>query len=185
MGNIMTHALINPTVLAEDKEKIEAIFAMVEEHLGFVPDGLKLYSISPPLLEAFMGSVGYFLAHPELSQELLAMIRYLVSAEAGCRFCIDFNASILVNQGKSMKQLQATQADVSQAPLKEEEKVLLTIALAAINHPEGVTKEDLDVAYEQGYSARNVFDVVAIAANNKAFTYVLRTFKIEYQGSFA
>lgn len=181
----MTHALIQPTVLAEDQQKVDAIFAMIEERLGFIPDGLKLYSISPPLLEAFVASVGYFFAHPELSQELLAMIRYLVSSESGCRFCIDLNAGILINQGKSVEQLQAAQADAQQAPLPDEEKVLLNIALAAINNPEGVTQVDLDMAYKHGFSPRNVFDVVAIAANNKAFTHVLRTFKVEQQGSIA
>lgn len=178
-------ALIQPMVPTEDQAKVDAIFKSVEEHMGFIPDGLRLYSISPPLLEAFMASVGYFMAHPTLSQELLAMIRYLVSSDSNCSFCIDFNEAILMSQGKTKEELQAARENPNQAPLTEPEVVLLKIALAAIENPEGVTQSDLQAAQDQRYLDRNIFDVVAIAANNKAFTHVLRTFKIEHQGTFA
>ncbi len=178
-------ALINPVVPAQDTKKVEAIFKGIEARLGFVPDGLRLYGISPPLLEAFVGSVGYFMAHSTLSQELLAMIRYLVSSDAKCSFCIDFNAGFLLNMGKTQEELNAAQDNADNAPLSEEEKVLLNIALAGIHNPEGVGQADIDLAIKKGFTERDVFDVVAIAANNKAFTHVLRTFKIESQGAFA
>lgn len=180
-----TNALIKPLVPTEDMNKVNAIFSGIEEHLGFVPDGLRLYGVSPALLESFVGAVGYFMAHQTLSQELLAMIRYLVSSDAGCSFCVDFNAGILLNQGKTTEQLQAARENPENAPLSNEEKVLLKIALAAIDNPEAVTQVDLQKARDHGFSERDVFDVVVIAANNKAFTHVLRTFKIEHQGSLA
>lgn len=178
-------ALITPTVPSEDTEKVNSIFAMIEEHLGYVPDGLRLYGISPPLLEAFVGNVGYFMAHQTLSQELLAMIRFLVSSDAGCSFCINFNSGILLNAGKTQDELDAARKNADNAPLADNEKILLKIALAAINHPENVTRDDIQAGLNQGFSERDIFDAVAIAANNKAFTHVLRTFKIEQQGTFA
>lgn len=161
-----TNALINPQVPAEDISKVNAIFNGIEEHMGFVPDGLRLYSVSPPLLESFVGAVGYFMAHQTLSQELLAMIRYLVSSDAGCSFCIDFNEGILMNQGKTAEQLQAAKENSANAPLSDEEKVMLNIALAAIENPEGINQNDLQKARDHGFSERDVFDVVTIAANN-------------------
>lgn len=181
----MKKSLITPVVSAEDQATVDSIFGMVQEHMGFIPDGLRLYSISPPLLQSFIGNVGYFMQHTRLSQPLLAMIRYLVSSGEGCQFCIDFNAAILLNLGITQEQLEAAQSSPEQAPLSSDEKHLLSIALSAINHPETVSRQDIDLAIEQGYSERDVFDVVAIAANNKAFTHVLRTFKIEQQGTFA
>lgn len=179
------NALINPQAPVEDSAKVDTILKGVEEHLGFVPDGLRLYSISPPLLESFLGNVTYFMGHPVLSQELLAMIRYLVSSDAGCSFCIDFNSAILLNLGKTQEELQSARQNPDNAPLNDAEKILLKIALASINDPEGVTQQDLQKAREAGFSDRDIFDVVVIAANNKAFTHVLRTFKVEHQGSLA
>jgi len=177
--------LINSNIPAEDKEKVDTILKSVEENMGFVPDGLRLYAISPPLLESFMGNIGYFMGHQTLSQELLAMIRYLVSSDAGCSFCIDFNSGLLMNQGKTAEELQAARENADNAPLNANEKVLLKLALAAIDNPEGVSQADIQKARDVGFTDRDVFDVVAVAANNKAFTHVLRTFKIEHQGSFA
>ena len=179
------NVLINPEIPAEDKDKVDAIFKSVEEHMGFVPDGLRLYGISPPLLESFVASVGYFMAHPILSQELLTMIRYLVSSDAGCSFCIDLNAARLINLGKTHDQLIAAKKNVEDAPLTDAEKILLKIALAAINNPEAVSRENLQKAQEQGYTDRNIFDAVAVATSNMAFTHMLKTFKVEHQGALA
>ncbi|WP_198265245.1 carboxymuconolactone decarboxylase family protein [sulfur-oxidizing endosymbiont of Gigantopelta aegis] len=182
----MNHSvLITPTVSSEDKSRVDAIFNSVQEHMGFIPDGLRLYSISPPLLEAFMGNVGYFMAHEHLSQTLLAMIRYLVSSKANCHFCIDFNAAILMNQGITSEQLRSARANTDDAPINDAEKVLLKLALSAISCPEGISADDIQQAKNQGFSERDIFDVVAIASSNNAFTYVLRTFKVEQQGAFA
>ena len=180
-----TTALINPTISSEDQPKVDAIFAHVNEQLGFVPDGLKLYSISPPLLESFVGSVGYFMGHKTLSQQLLAMIRYLVSSTESCHFCIDFNAALLINKlGKTQDQLDATKKDLNNAPLESNEIILLKIALASIDAPEHITKDDMDKARKGGFSDRDLFDAVAVAANNRALTQILRTFKVEHQGTF-
>ena len=98
---------------------------------------------------------------------------------------MDFNEVILVNLGKTPEQLQAARDNADNAPLTKQEIVLLNIALAAIDNPEGVNKGDIQKALDAGFTERNVFDAVVIAANNKAFTHVLRTFKVEQQGSFA
>jgi uncharacterized peroxidase-related enzyme len=178
--------LIDPQVPENEKEKVNAILSAVEAQMGIVPDALTLYSISPSILENFVGSIGYFMAHEELSQELLAMIRYLVSFDARCSFCIDLNTGRLVNQlGKTMEQLEAARADINDAPLSDAEIVLLKIALASIDNPDGVTQDDIQKARDAGFSDRQVFDVVFMAANNKALTHVLKTFKVEHQGAFA
>ena len=180
-----TNVLINPQTPAEDKEKVEAIFKSVKEHMGFVPDGLKLYAISPPLLESFMASIGYFMAHPELSQELLIMIRYLLSSDAGCSFCIDLNTARLIDLGKTHEQLLAAKNNVVDAPVTDAEKVLLNIALASAHKPEGVNQGDIQKARDHGFSDRNIFDAVAVATGNVAFTSLLKTFKVEHQGDLA
>ncbi|MEE9342248.1 MAG: hypothetical protein V3V12_01285 [Gammaproteobacteria bacterium] len=177
--------LITPRVENEDKAKVDAIFSHIETHMGFVPAGLQLYSASPALLETFVQTVGYFMSHATLSQELLATIRYLVSSDANCKFCINFNEGILLNLGKSHEDLQAAKSNHENAPLNADEKVLLALALKGINDPEGVSHSDMKKARDSGYSDRDIFDAVAIAANNKAFTHVLRSFKVEHQGAFA
>lgn len=179
-------ALINPQPPAEDEEKVAGILRHIEENMGFVPDGLRMLGVSPVLLENMMGNVAYFMAHKELSQDLLWFIRYLNSEEVGCDFCISFTGGMLMNNlGKTADQLQAAKDNPDNAPLTDKEKTLLKIALASCDSPENVSAADLQKARDAGFSERNIFDAVAAAVNNRAFTLLLRTFKVdELQGSF-
>jgi alkylhydroperoxidase/carboxymuconolactone decarboxylase family protein YurZ len=179
-------ALINPQPPTGDEEKVAGIMKHIEENMGFVPDGLRMLGVSPILLENMMGNVAYFMAHEELSQDLLWTIRYLNSEEVSCNFCISFTEGMLMNNlGKTANELQAAKQDPNDAPLTDNEKILLKIALASCENPENITGDDLQKACNAGYSERNIFDAVAVAINNRAFTHFLRTFKIdELQGSF-
>ena len=177
--------LITPNVPRGEEQHVEGILNQVEQALGFVPDGLRLYSISPPLLENFVSTIGYFRANPVMRQELLAMIRYLASSEAGCEFCIDLNEGFLTSMGVDLDDIRAARKDHKKAPLEANEKQLLELALKSLNDPDGVNQADMDAAHQQGWTDRDIFDAVAIAANNRAFNLVLKTFKIEHQGAFA
>lgn len=183
--NAQIKPLLQPTPPAADTARVEAIFKGISERFGFVPDGLRLYSISPELLENFLANVGYFMAHQSLSQKLLAMIRYLASVRVECPFCIDFNEAYLDQLGADLDQVRAAREDLDQAPLEAKELILLRLALKGIETPDTVVEEDLTAARAQGWSDRDIFDVVAIAANNRSFTTLLKTFKVEHQGAYA
>jgi len=182
----MEQPLIHPRAPSGEEEKVSEILGNIERHLGFVPDGLRLYSLSPALLETFVGNIAYFsMGGTDLPPSLTAMIRYIGSSQAGCSFCVDLNEGFLGNMGFDMDQIRAARNNPDAAPLEEKEKTLLRLAIKSINAPEQVAIEDLDAARRHGWTDRDIFDSVAQAANNRAFNFILRTFKIERQGSFA
>jgi alkylhydroperoxidase family enzyme len=177
--------LIAPVPPAGEEDRVTQVFDAVAQQIGFVPDGLRLYGISPPLLEAFVANVGYFRGGTSLSPTLTAMIRYLGSWRAGCQFCVDLNEALLTDLGADLDVLRAARDDAGLAPVEERERPLLRLALKAQDAPHEVTREDLDAARAQGFSDREAFDAVVQAANNRAFNLVLRTFNVEHQGAFA
>ena len=81
--------------------------------------------------------------------------------------------------------MRASRNNPDAAPLEEKEKTLLKLAIKAINTPERVDKTDIETARNQGWGDREIFDAIVQAASNKAFNYVLRTFKLEHQGAFS
>ena len=177
-------ALVNPVAPVGDEEKVASILGAIEEHLGFVPDGLRLYSFSPPLLESFVSNIGYFsMGGTELPPTLTAMIRYQVSWEASCGFCVDMNEGFLVNMGMDLDIIRNTRDNPDAAPFSEKEKALLKLAIKSVETPEEISSADMDEMHSKGWSDRAIFDAVVQAANNRAFNYVLRTFNIEYQGA--
>lgn len=177
--------LLQPAAPAGEEERVATIFHMAEQHLGFVPDGLRLYSISPPLLETFFTTVGYFRNGTSLSPVLTTMIRYLVSSAAECRFCIDLNEGFLDHLGIDINRARRARDDLSQAPVADNERILLDIALRSVSDPHSVDQADIDAAHAQGWDDRAIFDAVAQATSNRAFNYLLRTFNVEQQGVFA
>ncbi len=177
--------LITPTVPAGDEARVAAILDGVKQHLGFIPDGLRLYTLSPPLLETFVGNVGYFNGGSRLQPRLMAMIRYLVSWQSKCQFCIDMNEGFLTSMGLSLDEIRATRANSETAPLPDNEMALLRIALKAVDHPESVNHADLEKARAHGWQDRDIFDAVAQATSNRAFNLLLRTFNVEHQGAFS
>ena len=177
--------LLNPQAPIGEESRVDAVFQAVKNHIGFVPDGLRLYSFSPPLLEAFVGNVSYFNSGERISPALMAMIRYMVSTEAGCHFCIDMNEGFLTNMGLDLDAVRAARTNPDSAPFPAKEKVLLSLAVKAVHDPDSVSEKDMEEARAQGWSDRDIFDAVAQAASNRAFSYVLRAFKVESQGAFS
>lgn len=178
----MSKVLINPQPPAAEQAQVEEIFSQVEAHLGFLPDALRLYGISPPLLQTFVGTVSYFRGGTALPPALTTMIRYLVSAQADCRFCIDMNEGFLESMGISLEQARAARDDIEQAPLADKERVLLKLAVRAVDSTQVVQEAEIDAARDAGWSDRDIFDAVAQAASNRALNHVLRTFRLEQQG---
>lgn len=177
--------LLHPIPPSGDEDRVAAVLGAIEQKLGFVPDGLRLYSFSPPLLESFVSNIGYFNSGERLSPSLMAMIRYMVSWNSKCQFCIDMNEGFLTNMGVSLDAVRAARTDPDAAPVTDKEKPLLKIALKAVTAPESVNSSDMDAARAQGWNDRDIFDVVAQAASNRAFSYVLRTFNVEHHGVFS
>lgn len=177
--------LINPHAPKGEEARVDAVFSAVKQHMGFVPDGLKIFSFSPPLLETFVGNISYFNSGERLTPSLMAMIRYLVSSNSECHFCIDMNEGFLTNMGADLNAVRAARNNPELAPIPAKEKPLLMLALKAVKTPESVNSQDIQAAKNQGWSDRDIFDVVAQAANNLAFNKILRTFKIDAQGVFA
>lgn len=178
--------LIIPHPPEGEEARVEAVLNNIQEHLGFVPDGLKLYSFSPPILETFVGNIGYFaMGGTALSPELTTMIRYLISWRASCQYCIDLNEGFFTNMGVDIDRVREARDNPDKAPLADKEKTLLKLALKSVNTEETVTRADLDNARSQGWGDREIFDAVVQAANINGFNHVLRTFNIEHQGVFA
>ena len=176
--------LISPVVPAGEEDRVTEVLEAVEQHIGFVPDGLRLYSFSPPLLETFVGNISYFNGGTELAPTLMAMIRYLVSWQGECEYCIDLNEGFLVNMGLELDAIRAARSNPEAAPLAENEIALLLLALKSVNTPEAVNQQDIVSVREKGWSDRNIFDVVVQAANTRSFNLILGTFKLEHQGAY-
>lgn len=177
--------LIYPKAPSGEEERVAGVLGAVESHIGFIPDGLRLFSFSPPLLETVAANISYFNGGTGLSPVLMTMIRYLSSWQTQCSYCIDLNEGFLTNMGLELDVIRAARSNPEAAPIAENEIPLLLLALKSVNTPEEVSEQDIKEVRASGWSDRNIFDVVVQAANNRAFSLVLRAFNVEHQGAFS
>jgi len=177
--------LINSHAPKGEEARVDAVFSAVQQKFGFVPAALKLYGVSPSLLESFVGNIGYYMSGERIPPSLMTMIRYLVSSDANCHFCIDMNEGFLTSMGFDLNAIRAARSNHEAAPVPAKEKPLLMIALKSVNTPDKVDSQDIQSAKAQGWTDRDIFEAVSQAASNRALNYVLRTFKVETQDSFA
>ncbi|WP_215891661.1 carboxymuconolactone decarboxylase family protein, partial [Acidithiobacillus thiooxidans] len=126
------------TPLSEATGELAELYAAIEKSFGGVPEGLQLFGVSPKLLAIQMQLLGYFGQHPRLSGNFLALLRYILSEDGHCQFCIGFNQSLLVNAGIQPEAIQKAVENPRNGPLAERENLLLDYVVRAVRNPHGV-----------------------------------------------
>jgi len=164
----------------EATEDVKKIFAEIESMIGRVPNGLKLWSVSPRALRAQWAGMKSILSRPKAEQKLYAIIRYLASEENGCTYCIGLNGGMLINYyGVTQDELIAMQKDPASAPLEEKNKALLLFAMKAIKDADSVSANDIDTLTRLGISEEEMFNIVLAASHMFVVNTLFKTFKVE------
>lgn len=156
------------------------VYGQIGQVFGRVPNGMRLFSSSPALLEQNWQQLGYYMQHPRLSFPLLAFIRMLVSERHECEYCIGMNASLLINMGGfSAADVQAARRNPADAPLPEKEKAMLLTVLKTVGAPKALEKADLDRLRTLGWEDGDILDAVYHGARNVAADIMFNAFKVE------
>lgn len=160
--------------------EVAEIYAQVKAAIGSVPTALQLMSASPIWLKQQVESIGYLMNHPNLSFATLAAIRMLVSMETKCTYCIDRNATWLIERAEwTPEQVVATKQNIDNAPLDARDKAMVKFAVQAVKDPRSVTQADVDALRTLGWSDVDIFDAANQAARMVAGDILFDAFKIE------
>ena len=160
--------------------EVKDIFDEIQASFGMVPNGISVWSASPKALRDQWKHIKETMSKDQESQKLHTIIRYLVSDESECTYCVGFNGGMLMNMyGVSQEELVAMKDDPSSAPLDEKNKALLVFAIKAIKHADGVTSEDIDLMKHLGITETEMFDIVHTAAHMLVVNTLFKTFKVQ------
>ncbi len=145
------------------------------EQVG-IPEPLKLLSASPGLLERQFGMIEYFRGHPNLSPQLLASIRYVVSKKTGHVACFEFNGKLLCKMGAKEEELAELADQARSHMLDQAEQALLTFVIKTVDAPKSVTSSDIETLRGLGFADSDILDATVHGANMKAATDVYLAF---------
>nr|CAA6827616.1 MAG: Unknown protein [uncultured Thiotrichaceae bacterium] len=159
--------------------EIAAIYASMMEAIGMVPNSMIMQSVNPRALRSLAENIGYIINHPSLSPVLFTLIRLGVSTDHSCVYCVTTNKGILMQAGMSLEQIDAIQADPTQAPLDEKEKALLLYTLKAVSASNEVGEKEIAELRESGASDLEIFDALGHGAAQLAGDVMINALKVE------
>ncbi|WP_308387709.1 hypothetical protein [Acidithiobacillus sp. AMEEHan] len=171
-------ALLQVTSPENAQGELAELYAQITQAFGGVPEGLQLFGVSPALLRGQWQNLQYFGQHPRISANFFALLRYLLSEEGHCAFCIGFNEALLLNAGFSKEDIAKARTTPAQGPLSTAENALLDYALKAIHAPHSVGEAEIASLHTQGWSDQDLFDAVAHGAQHQAIDILFETFRV-------
>jgi len=150
--------------IAKLSPAMEAYFKKCEEKLGFVPNVLMAYAFDMPKLEAFVAMYNDLMLAPSgLSKLEREMIAVAVSSVNRCYYC-------LVAHGAAVRQLSGDPPlgelmvmNFRAARLSKRQRAMLDFAVKLTAEPWTVEEEDREKLRSAGFSARDIWDIAAVA----------------------
>jgi uncharacterized peroxidase-related enzyme len=145
--------------------EMAAYFAKCQDKLGFVPNVLKAYAFDPAKLGAFVAMYNDLMLAPSgLSKLEREMIAVVVSSHNRCYYC-------LVAHGAAVRQLsgdpplgELMTMNYRAARLSKRERAMLDFAVKLTAEPWQVEEEDRERLRRAGFSARDIWDIAAVAS---------------------
>ena len=160
--------------------QVKEIYNQIESAFGSVPNALQVYSSSPALLARQWQQVGYYMQHPTLSFNLLAMIRMLISEKTHCEYCVGFNEAMLINMGGlTIEQVAAIKDNPHNAPISDKDKAMLLFVLKATSAAASVNQSDIAGLKAQGWSDGDILDGLSHGAYMLAGDTIFNALKLE------
>ena len=173
-------SLLNIPTVENATGEVKEIFDEIQGAFGMVPNGVSVWSASPKALIGQWNSIKETMSKDKESQKLHTIIRYLVSEESDCTYCVGFNGGMLLNMyAVTQDELTAMKSDPSTAPLDAKNKALLVFAMKSIKDADSVNSEDIDVLKDLGITETEIFDIVHAASRMLVVNTLFKTFKVE------
>lgn len=162
--------------------EVSAIYEQIQKQMGMIPNGIRAWSASTHRLKTQVAEIGYYMAHPTLSAQLTASIRYIVAVDHGCEYCVTANGARLTRSGWSQATVDGLARDPAAAPLEPKERAMLLTVVKATRTPHAVGEADIAELRALGWTDGDILDGIGHGAFSMAFDLVLSALKVGADG---
>jgi uncharacterized peroxidase-related enzyme len=152
-----------------------------------IPGILKCFATHPPLLEHMMDLAATLLfVDGSLVRRHKEMIATFVSSRNSCPYCADSHGYFLRVHGGSAEVLCAIQENnLGSQSLTTAEQVLLRFTEKVNRSSHQITRSDVDLVRQAGWSELQIAEAVHVAALFATFNRVVNAFGLPAQGLLA
>jgi len=168
---------------------VAALYEHFRTHFGRpdVPGILKCFATHPPLLRSMMDlSEHLIFSDGALGRKHKEMIAAYVSTQNSCPYCADSHSFFLRMNGGTAEALAAIQTnDLCSPELTAAEQALLQFAHKVNLNSHQVSREDVDLLIQSGWSELQIAEAVHVTALFATFNRVVNAFGLPSQGLLA
>lgn len=159
---------------------IREVYNEIKSVFGVVPAGFKMWSLEIDALQYQWEEVKKGLSQDAETQKFNAIMRYLISEVEACKYCIGFNAGLLINVfGMTQDELDIIVKEPKSAPLSDIHKTHLLFALKVVNEPENINSADIDKLRALNMSDQAIFQLAHKSAQLAMNDMLLTAFKVQ------
>ncbi|ASK88888.1 carboxymuconolactone decarboxylase family protein [Sphingorhabdus sp. SMR4y] len=152
---------IKPLSKAELPEETLAALNFSENLMGYVPNSVMTMAHWPELLLAFRGLVSVIYGDSAIDNGLKRMIGAVVSAAAGCRYCMAHSTLGARDVGVDEAKVQAVWEYQTSDLFSDAERAALDLAFAAGQVPNAAT-DDHFLVLDAHYDERQKTEIMAV-----------------------
>jgi len=143
---------------------MEAYFKKCQDKLGFVPNVLLAYAFDNAKLEAFVAMYNdLMLGESGLSKLEREMIAVAVSAQNRCYYCLTAHGAAVRHYSGNPLLGEQMVMNYRVARLSKRQRAMLDFAVKLTVSPWSVEDADRERLRRSGFSARDIWDVAAVA----------------------
>lgn len=163
--------------------ELAQMYAQIKEIRGTVPASSQLWSTSPALLKSQLDFIAYYMSHKSLSSPFLAVIRTLISTNTGCKYCVDFNSAMLINNlGWSVDDVAFVKENGKSPKFSDKENALLAFVTKSVKACKKADESELNSLRSMGWSDGEILDALQHGARMHAIDIIFNTFDLINDG---
>lgn len=152
---------IKPLTMEELPEQTQAAMKFSENLMGYVPNSVMTMAHWPELLAAFRGLVATIYGESAIDNGLKRLIGAVVSAAAGCQYCMAHTTLGAQDVGVDEKKVKAVWDYQASDLFSDAERAALDLAFAAGQVPNAAS-DDHFVALDPYYDERQKTEIIAV-----------------------
>jgi uncharacterized peroxidase-related enzyme len=155
---------LRPLPRAACPADFDALFALTEQVMGFVPNSLLIMARDPDLLAAFAQLSAVVVLRPgRVDAGLKALVMQVASEAAGCRYCTAHSANLAAQRGVAAEKVAAVWEYEENPLFSDLERAVLRLAHGAARNPTELSEADF-TAVRRFLDEEQVLEIVAVIA---------------------
>jgi uncharacterized peroxidase-related enzyme len=145
--------------------ELKEIYDKIKKERGKISNVMKIHSLNPRIMEKHLNLyLSIMFGVSDISRENRELIAVVISSINKCDYCINHHAKALDRYWKDREKIMKLINDFKSIKFTEKITAMLNYVYNLTKNPNKITKNDVDLIKNMGYSDRDILDINLIVS---------------------